>query len=62
MSNDYRQTFYERTGKFPRTLKTAFGPYARIKEPDPVLTDGQVFAAVVVIAVMTLALLVAGVI
>jgi hypothetical protein len=62
MSNDYRQTFYERTGKFPRTLKTAFGPYARIKEPEPVLTDGQVFVGVLVCAVLTLALLVAGVI
>jgi len=60
---DYRRTYYDRTGRFPRTLKQAFGPYAdEDMNVRPLMSDATVFACVCALAVILFALMAWGVI
>lgn len=57
-----RKTYYDQTGRCPRSLKQAFGPYTNDSEPKPILSDSAVFACACVIAVLTVIFLIYGVI
>lgn len=56
-----RQSYYERHGHFPRTLKAAFGPYAALDVPQiKRLTDRQMIAGIAVAFVLALVLMLWG--
>lgn len=52
-----RTTHYDVTGRAPRTLKEAFGPYEEMYDDRPVLSDKAVFVAFCVAAVIVAILL-----
>jgi hypothetical protein len=60
-----RQSYYDKTGRCPRTMKEAFGPYTHVSPPAPlrpVVSDQCVFVAACVVAVILVALLVWGIV
>lgn len=58
-----RKTFYDRTGRCPRSLREAFGPYAdRQNDPEELLSPIAVFACVCVLCSITAILLLFGLI
>ena len=56
-----RQSYYDRHGHFPRTLKAAFGPYAALDgQKVNRLTDRQMIAGIAVAFVLAVALMLWG--
>lgn len=57
-----RKTYYDQTGRCPRSMREAFGPHTSDYVSKPILNDGAVFACACVIAVLTVIFLIYGVI
>lgn len=58
-----RKTFYDKTGRSPRSVREAFGPYAKPPEtPRDFLGDSAVFICVAVLWVVLAILLISGLI
>jgi hypothetical protein len=53
-----RQSYYERHGHFPRTLKAAFGPYAALDVPQiKRLTERQMIAGILIALALSVLLI-----